>query len=31
MTAATTRSAHASRGIETTGRYPEELRELVSH
>jgi phosphoadenosine phosphosulfate reductase len=31
MTAATTRSAHASRGIETEGRSPEELRELVSH
>jgi phosphoadenosine phosphosulfate reductase len=31
MTAATTRSAHASRGIETEGRSSEELRELVSH
>jgi len=31
MTAATTRTAHASRGIETQGRSPEELRELVSH
>src|SRR3954466_3808394 len=31
MTAATTRSARASRGIETEGRSPEELRELVSH
>jgi phosphoadenosine phosphosulfate reductase len=31
MTAATTRNAHASRGIETEGRSPEELRELVSH
>ena len=31
MTAATTRTARASRGIETEGRSPEELRELVSH
>ena len=31
MTAATTRTARASRGIETAGRSPEELRELVSH
>jgi phosphoadenosine phosphosulfate reductase len=31
MTAATTRSARASRGIETEGRSAEELRELVSH
>src|SRR6476620_9458110 len=31
MTAATTRSARANRGIETEGRSPEELRELVSH
>jgi phosphoadenosine phosphosulfate reductase len=31
MTAATTRTARASRGIETHGRSPEELRELVSH
>ncbi len=31
MTAATTRTAHESRGIETAGRSPEELRELVSH
>lgn len=31
MTAATTRTAHESRGIETSGRSPEELRELVSH
>src|SRR3954451_22307594 len=31
MTAATTRNARASRGIETEGRSPEELRELVSH
>src|SRR5690349_15084202 len=30
MTAATT-TARASRGIETVGRSPEELRELVSH
>src|SRR5690349_6721865 len=31
MTAATTRTARASRGIETEGRSSEELRELVSH
>jgi phosphoadenosine phosphosulfate reductase len=31
MTAATTTSARNSRGIETAGRSPEELRELVSH
>ena len=31
MTAATTNTARASRGIETAGRSPEELRELVSH
>jgi phosphoadenosine phosphosulfate reductase len=31
VTAATTRNAHASRGIETHGRSSEELRELVSH
>ena len=31
MTAATTRTARDSRGIETDGRSPEELRELVSH
>ena len=31
MTTATTRSARAARGIETAGRSPEELRELVSH
>ncbi len=31
MTAATTNTARASRGIETHGRSPEELRELVSH
>src|SRR3954470_8167246 len=31
MTAATTRNARASRGIETEGRSPEELREIVSH
>jgi len=31
MTAATTRSARAFRGTETTGRSAEELRELVSH
>ncbi|GAB2625915.1 phosphoadenylyl-sulfate reductase [Nocardioides ginkgobilobae] len=31
MTSATTRAARAQRGIETEGRSPEELRELVSH
>ncbi len=31
MTTATTQNARASRGIETAGRSPEELRELVSH
>ncbi len=31
MTTATTRNARDSRGIETAGRSPEELRELVSH
>jgi phosphoadenosine phosphosulfate reductase len=31
MTAATTTTARNSRGIETAGRSPEELRELVSH
>ena len=31
MTAATTTTARDSRGIETDGRSPEELRELVSH
>ncbi len=31
MTAATTTSARNSKGIETEGRSPEELRELVSH
>jgi phosphoadenosine phosphosulfate reductase len=31
MTAATTQSAAEQRGIETAGRSPEELRELVSH
>lgn len=31
MTSATTRAARAQRGIETVGRSPEELRELVSH
>jgi phosphoadenosine phosphosulfate reductase len=31
MTAATTSTARASRGIDTAGRSPEELRELVSH
>jgi phosphoadenosine phosphosulfate reductase len=31
MSAATTTSARNSRGIETEGRSPEELRELVSH
>jgi phosphoadenosine phosphosulfate reductase len=31
MTAATTRTARASRGIQTEGRNPEELRDLVSH
>src|SRR3954451_21381020 len=31
MTAATTRTARPSRGIEPEGRSPEELRELVSH
>jgi phosphoadenosine phosphosulfate reductase len=31
MTAATTRNARASRGIDTEGRSSEELRELVSH
>ena len=31
MTAATTTSARNSKGIETAGRSPEELRELVSH
>src|SRR5205085_11415009 len=31
VSAATTRTARASRGIETAGRSPEELRELVSH
>ena len=31
MTAASTKSARSSRGIQTAGRSPEELRELVSH
>jgi phosphoadenosine phosphosulfate reductase len=31
MTAATTTTARNNRGIDTTGRSPEELRELVSH
>src|SRR6195952_5988452 len=31
MTTATTQNARESRGIETAGRSPEELRELVSH
>jgi len=31
MTAATTRTARENRGTDTTGRSPEELRELVSH
>lgn len=31
MTAATTIAARSNRGTETTGRTPEELRELVSH
>ncbi|HCB07164.1 MAG TPA: phosphoadenylyl-sulfate reductase [Nocardioides bacterium] len=31
VTTATTRTARASRGIQTEGRSPEELRELVSH
>ena len=31
MSTATTRTARASRGIQTEGRSPEELRELVSH
>ena len=31
MTTATTAAARAHRGIETAGRSPEELRELVSH
>src|ERR1700712_4991530 len=31
MTTATTQNARAYRGIETAGRSPEELRELVSH
>jgi phosphoadenosine phosphosulfate reductase len=31
MTAATTRTARDTKGIETAGRSPEELRELVSH
>ena len=31
MTTATTQNARDSRGIETAGRSPEELRELVSH
>ena len=31
MTALTTQNARAARGIQTEGRSPEELRELVSH
>jgi phosphoadenosine phosphosulfate reductase len=31
MTAATTQTAREAKGIETAGRSPEELRELVSH